>query len=284
MSCGRRCVGRDGDARSWCTGKESGRLEGLAVRACWDSGGVGNGGDGAERLVGLSVRLDNASRIGIDSREVLVVTIAAQENTVNVGGGGIVLAANAIENVLAVVCSIWLGGIASLEAEGSSTHKVVPFDGLNKVTGPGVGEEKGAERVTTLIGTVGVEFSSGISWVDVDKLLIDKASDLNVIRSLHELNTSDRTLRDDTGTVAWLCAPSDVFTFGVADEGVGFAGTPEAEIINAVDDSGLAQRVWALGSAIAQIVTSLGTALTVVGISLFRQGSPFEMLGSQRNG
>jgi hypothetical protein len=113
----------------------------LAVRACWDSGSVGNSGDGAERLVGLSVGLNDTGGIGIDSREVLVVTIAAQENTINVGGGGIVLAANAIENVFAVVCSIRFGGIASLEAEGSSSHKVVPFDGLNEVTSPGLGEE-----------------------------------------------------------------------------------------------------------------------------------------------
>jgi hypothetical protein len=132
--------------------------------------------------------------------------------------------------VFAVAGGVGLRRVASLEAEGSSAHEVVPLDGLNEVTVPGIGEEKGTERITTLIGTVGVEFSSGIIGSDIDELLLDDASDLDIVGGLHELDTRDGTLGDDTGTVTRLSAPSDAFTFGVANERVGFRWTPEAEV------------------------------------------------------
>jgi len=179
--------------------------------------------------------------ISVDTWEVLVVTEAAQEGTIDVGGGGIVLATDTIEDVLAVVGGVSTCGVASLEAEGSSTHEVVPFDGLLVTITPGVGEQEGTERVTTLIGTVRVEFTSRVISSDVDELLLDEAGDLDVVGSLHELETSDGTLGDDTGTIARLCAPSDTLTLDVTDEGVWFRGTPEAEVINAVDDGSLAE-------------------------------------------
>jgi hypothetical protein len=64
-----------------------------------------------------------------------------------------------------------------------STHEVVPFDGLDVVVGvavggrEGVGEEEGTERVTTLVSTVRVEFSSTISSSNVNESLVDVASD-----------------------------------------------------------------------------------------------------------
>jgi hypothetical protein len=255
----------------------------LAVRASGDSGSVRDGGDSTKRLSRLSIGLGGTGSIGIDTREVLVVTIAAQESTINVGGGSIVLAANTIKNVFAVAGGVWLRRVASLKAEGSSTHEVVPLDSLNEVTSPGLGEEKGTKRVTTLIGTVGVEFPSGIIGSDVDELLLDEASDLDVVRGLHELETSDGTLGDDTGTITGLCAPGDAFAFGVADEGTRFGGAPEAEVINAVDDSGLAQRGWAFGSAVAQVVSSLGTTFTSAGICLIGQSGICEVLGGKRD-
>jgi len=215
--------------------------------------------------------------ISVDTWEVLVVTEAAQEGTIDIGSGGIVLATDTIEDVLAVVGGVSTCGVASLEAEGSSTHEVVPFDGLLVTITPGVGEQEGTERVTTLIGTVRVEFTSRVISSDVDELLLDEAGDLDVVGSLHELETSDGTLGDDTGTIARLCAPSDTLTLDVTDEGVWFRGTPEAEVINAVDDGSLAERGRAFGSAVAHVVASLSTTLTSSGVCLVGQSSIGEM-------
>jgi hypothetical protein len=204
----------------------------------------------------------------VDTWEVLVVTEAAQEDIVNIGGGGVVLAADTIKDVLAVVGGVSTCGVASLEAELTSTHKVVPFDGLLEVASPGVGEEEGTKGVSSLIGTVGVEFSSRVVRGNVNETLVDETSDLDVVGGLQELDTGQSTSGDDTSTIAGLCAPGDGFTLGVTDEAVWSRRTPEAEVVNAVDDGSLAERGWALGSAVAQVVASLGSTLTSVGIGL----------------
>jgi hypothetical protein len=231
-------------------------------------------------LVGVST-----GSIGVDAREVLVLAEAAQENTIDVGSGGIVLATDTIEDVLAVTGGVGACGVACLKAEGSSTHKVVPFDSLDEVStiAEGLGEEKGTERVTTLIGTMGVELSSGIILSDVDELLLDETSDLDVIGGLHELQTCDGALGDDTSAIAGLCAPSDTFALDVTDEGVGFGGTPKAEVIDAVDDSGLAQRGRALGSAVANIVASLCTTFTSSGVCSVGESSVGKVPGGKRS-
>jgi hypothetical protein len=120
----------------------------------------------------------------VDTWEVLVVTEAAQEDIVNIGGGGVVLAADTIKDVLAVISGVSTCGVASLEAELSSTHKVVPFDGLLEVSSPGVGEEEGTKGVSSLIGTVGVEFSSRVVRGNVNETLVDETSDLDVVGGL----------------------------------------------------------------------------------------------------
>jgi len=280
--CGRGAAG-NGCTGSRSVGEESRRLIGCAAGARGDTGNIWDGGDGTEGLSGLNVCDSGTSGIGIDSWEVLVITEAAQEGTINVGSGGIVLATDTIEDVLAVVGGVGTCGVASLEAESSSTHDVVPFDGLDEVTGEGLGEQEGTEGVTTLISTVRVELSSRVGGVEVDELLVDEASDLDIVGGLHELQTGDGTLGDDTSTIAGLCAPGNVFTFGVTDERVWLRGTPEAEIINAVDDGGLAQRSWSFGGAVAQVVSSLGTTFTVSSICLVGQSGIGEVLRSKRD-
>ena len=54
--------------------------------------------------------------------------------------------------------------------------------------------------------------------------------DLNVVGSLHELNSGESSVGDDTGATAGLGAPSNGFSLGVANDGVGFGATPEAEV------------------------------------------------------
>lgn len=239
---------------------------------------VGHRRDGTERFWWLSVGLNSTCSVGVDSGEVLVGTLAAEESAIFVGSWGVVCASNSIKDVLAEASSVGTSGVAGLEAESSSTHKVVPFNSLNELSSECVGEEETAEGVTTLVGTVGVQLSSGVIGLDVDEVLGDATSDLNVVGRLHELNAGDGTLGDDTGTIAWLCAPSNALTLDVTDERILFRRTPEAEVIDAVDDGGLAQRGWSLSGAVAQVVTVLGTTLTSISVCLVWESTPGEML------
>jgi len=146
----------------------------------------------------------------IDAREVLVVTEAAQKDAILVGSWGIVLAANTIIDVLAVGGSVRTSRVASLQTENISTHEVVPLDSLGPgAVGKCLGEDETAEGVTAFISTVGVHFTSRVIGGVVDLGLVDETSYLDVVLGLHELNTSQGTLGDDTGAVVGLGAPGD---------------------------------------------------------------------------
>jgi len=114
--------------------------------------------------------------------------------------------------------------VASLETEDVRTHEVVPLIRLLEVVSSRlsvgwevVREHEGAERITALIGTVGVELSSTIVSSEVDELLVDVTSDLNVVWGLHEGDTGDSALGDDTCTTAGLSAPCDRLALGVTN-------------------------------------------------------------------
>lgn len=66
----------------------------------------------------------NSTRgISVDTREVLALALAGLEDTINVRSRGVVLAANTIEDVLAVVLSVGTSRVANLEAEHVATHE-----------------------------------------------------------------------------------------------------------------------------------------------------------------
>jgi len=97
--------------------------------------------------------------------------------------------------------------------------------------------------------------------------LLNETGDLDVVGGLHELNTSQSTLGDDTGAVVGLGAPGDglvewerrdkrvVFhvggwvdvetnlAFDDTNLGVGLGWAPEAEVIDAVNDGSLAEGI-----------------------------------------
>lgn len=93
------------------------------------------------------------------------------------------MASNTVVNVLAVVGGIGSGGVACFEAELTTTHEIVPLNGLDVHVGITVGggesitEEESTERVASLIGTVGVKFTSVIIGGDVNENLVDVSGD-----------------------------------------------------------------------------------------------------------
>lgn len=97
----------------------------------------------------MSVSDDSAIR-GIDTREILVFTFTGLKCTVLSVVGGVVSTANTIVDVLAVVSGVRSFGIADLEAEGVTTHKVVPFDDLLELAGERGGEDDTSHWVSAL--------------------------------------------------------------------------------------------------------------------------------------
>ena len=94
---------------------------GDAVGRSGDLGLVWHGGDGTQRLGGLSVGLDLTAGIGVDAGEVLVVALARLEGAVLGVVGGIVSTSDTIEDVFAVASSVGASRVADLETEEVST-------------------------------------------------------------------------------------------------------------------------------------------------------------------
>jgi len=181
----------------------------------------------------LSVGLDLTSWIGVDAREVLVVTLAGLESTVLGSVWRVVGASDTVVNMLAVASSVGASRVASLKTESIAAHEVVPLDDLlvgAVVTGPSGGVEETAERVTTEIGTVGIELSSKVIRLEVDEGLVDKTNDLDVVWGPHELNTLKGTSGDETRAMAGLGAPGDFLMFGLTDGGGTGWGCPETPV------------------------------------------------------
>jgi hypothetical protein len=80
------------------------------------------------------------------------------------------------------------------------------------------------------VSAVRVEFTTIVTFLDIDKGLLNEADDLDVIGSLHELDACQRARGNQTSSMAGLCAPCDFLAFRVSDSGVRVNGCPKAEI------------------------------------------------------
>lgn len=75
-----------------------------------------------------------------------------------------------------------------------------------------------------------IEFSTGIVLLKIDQSLVDITDDLYVVRSLHELDTSQSIWGNDSGTAARFGTPGDFFALCIGYDRVGFRRCPEAEV------------------------------------------------------
>jgi len=243
---------------------------------------VWNGADGTQRLGRLSVGLDLAGGVGVDTGEVLVITLAGLECAVLGVVGSIVGASDTIEDMLAVVGSMGTGRVADLEAEDVTTHEVVPFNYLLVTVvvavRPGGGVDQATERIATEVGTMRVKLSSEVIRGEVNEGLVDETDNLDVVGGLHELNTLKSARGDETTTVTRLGAPGDFLLFRVSNGCWTGGRCPEAEIVNRIDDGSLAERFLVLRRRITPIETELRAANTVVGVGLVWKVVVVEML------
>jgi hypothetical protein len=123
----RSTTGRGREARSGDASEgrvENGGSVWLALAGGGDLGLVGHGGDGTEFFRRLAVGHDGAV-LGVDTREVLIVTLAGLEGTVLGVVGSVVGATDTVETMLAEVGGVGVGGIANLDTEGVTTHEAI---------------------------------------------------------------------------------------------------------------------------------------------------------------
>lgn len=124
---------------------------------------IGHGADSPQLFRRLSVGLNSARCIRIDTREILIVTLARGKGTILGVVGSIVGTTDTIEDVLAVVCGVRASRVTSLDTESIASHEVVPFNDLLQVFGittESIGVKETTKRVTTQISTMGIEFTS----------------------------------------------------------------------------------------------------------------------------
>lgn len=93
-----------------------------AAAACGHLGVVRQGADGSEALRRLRVGHHDAVR-RVDAGKVLVVAAAGLEGAVLRVVGGVVHAADAVVDVLAIIGRVGAGGITGLEAELVAAHE-----------------------------------------------------------------------------------------------------------------------------------------------------------------
>jgi len=174
--------------------------------------------DWSEALSGLLVSGCDAID-GVNTDEVRAVGVALYECAVLAGARRIVGTSDTVIDVLAILGGITTLWVANLDAERVAAHKVSPLLNLGEAVivrvsfRVGVGVHESAERVSTSIGAVRVKLATEIVPRDVNKFLVDEASDLKVVRSLSELHTGERAARNNACSAARLRTPGDLSSF-----------------------------------------------------------------------
>jgi len=64
---------------------------------------------------------------------------------------------------------------------------------------------------------VGIQLASVVIRGHIDLGLVKETGDLDIIGGLDELHTLQGSSRDETSTVARLCAPGDFLAFRITD-------------------------------------------------------------------
>jgi len=131
-----------------------------------------------------------------------------------------------------------------------------------QVGSEGVAVDEASHGVSITISTMRVEFSSRVTFFNVDLSEVANAGDLDVVRGANEVNTFEGTIGNDTGASSALGTPGDFLTFRVADDAVRVGRGPEAEVVRVIDPGGLAFRRRGRATAAA-----VGSELSILGLA-----------------
>lgn len=153
------------------------------------------------------------------------LTLARGERVVGlveVRNGHDELTAHHVELVFTLQSS---GNVVVLSSADSETELVVrderhPFLVEDIAAGWDVGRDVSADRVTDVLGTVGVELSSRVTIGDVHLGTVPETVNLNVQRRSDEVGGGDGTIGDESCVVSWLSAVSDDDRLDVSDQAV----------------------------------------------------------------
>jgi hypothetical protein len=193
----------------------------------------------------------------VDTHGEIIIGVAVLVGTGVVVGGDVPVATHLVVDVVAVLGSITAN--ASTDAEFSVRDERCPLVVLN-TRAEGVTVEKSTSRVATTVSTTVIEFSSRVTLLDVQLGEVTDTSNLNVVRSLDEVNTLEGSVGDSTSTAARLGAPCNSLMLSIADSAVGVRRCPETEVLSGVDPSSLAVGRLGRGSS-----ASVGSVLVVLG-------------------
>lgn len=205
-----------------------------------------------------------------------VISFAVFKGTVLGGVGGIERATNTIVDVFAKGSSIGLGVITGLGTEEVTTEEVGPVPALlERTVVAAVGRESVAvdettDGVTTAVLPSGIELSTKVTVSNVQLGLVDEPNDLNVARTLDDLNTLQGTFRNKTGAAAFLGAPGNFFALAVTNGSVGVRRSEDAEVVNVVHKASLAHGVLVLSRRVTDVVARLRTTVSSVLVDLVR--------------
>jgi len=155
--------------------------------------------------------------IGVDAREILVVTQAGFEYTLLGIVGSVILTSNTVVNMLTKVCCVLASGVADFETELIRPHKVVPFNHLLIRATECSRIYKTAEWITTQVCTMGIHLTPIVTSGQIDLGLVDESHNLHVVGGLHKLDALQGTLGYNTSSTTSLGTPCNHFPFYISN-------------------------------------------------------------------
>lgn len=148
-----------------------------------------------------------------------------------------------VVDVRSILCCIWSVGCTERELVGA--HKVVPFFDLDPVSFSAwdvIAEDKAAFGIASSIGTMRIQLSAVVAFLDVELGEIANASYLEEVGRFEELHTLNGSIWNEPSAIARLETVGNNALLVCADLRVWVDGTPKAEIIGVVDENILAER------------------------------------------
>lgn len=168
------------------------------------------------------------------------VSITALKGTGRVVGRDVPSASEYVVNVLALVGCAFTPACTNAELTGR--HEVGPFgyeEWLSIGGRVGRGVENTSDWVAQVVSAMRVEFTPVVTFGYQHRGEVTNASNLNVVPCAHKVSARNRTVRNESSTVAVSGTVSNTASFLFSDRTV-LGRSPETEVFERVEVGGLA--------------------------------------------